>query len=113
MKNYVKAVMTGNVEGMDGIEKSIVNLEIGRLDQEIDWTAIKNIDMEQVEKNLRVLYPKGWTSIYFSVRLSIKVFMNHTERTYREFYESLNEEEIDYMNASFEQGIEGAMRIAG
>ena len=113
MANYVYAVKTGKLNGLDEFERNIVNFERNRLDQNIDWYSIKQMDMEQVEKELRRLFPVGWTSLLFSVKLSAKVFKNHNEKTYREFYENLSEEEIDYMNESLRLGIEGAMRIAG
>ena len=113
MRNYVEAVMTGNTNGMDEIEKSIINFEINRLDQDINWTAVKNIDMEQVEHSLKVIYPKIWKDLLESTKLSAKVFMFHEEKTYRDFYNSLNEEEKEIMNKSLEIGIRGAVKIAG
>lgn len=113
MKNYVFAVKTGKMNGLDEMERNIIGLEIKRLDQDIDWESIEKVNMDEVKRELKEYFPKGWTSLYFSALLSLKVFKNHREKTYREFYESLNEKEIEYMNASLEQGIEGAMRIAG
>ena len=113
MKNYVFAVKSGKLNGLDEMERNIIGLEINRLDENIDWEAIKKIDMEDVKRVLREYFPKGWASLYFSAALSLKVFMNHHEKTYRDFYNALTEEEVEYMNASLEQGIVGAMRVAG
>ena len=113
MRNYVGNVLKENVEGLDVIERGIINFEIGRLDKEIDWYSIKQIDMKQVEDQLRDLFPKGWRSLLSSVKLSAKVFLKHSEKTSREFYESLNAEEIETMNESLKLGIKGAMKIAG